>query len=88
MVGDNDGLGQIITVGDEGLRCGRCHGRMIPDTYPNGVQSFWEWKCMSCGEVIDPLILSNRAKQNLHVDRDQRDSSQGGRSLGTIESQQ
>jgi DNA-directed RNA polymerase subunit RPC12/RpoP len=49
-------------------RCDRCGGRMIPQEYLYGVETFWEWKCMSCGEVIDPLIKLNRTRQGLGIE--------------------
>ena len=49
-------------------RCDRCGGLMQYDYFANitegGVYA-WAcqgWRCLYCGEVIDPLILSNRRK--------------------------
>ena len=81
----NRRLVEPLIVGEDGLRCGRCHGRMIPDTYHSGVERFWEWKCMSCGEVVDPLVLSNRAKQNVQSHRARRDSSSRGENMAVME---
>lgn len=25
------------------------------------LMAFWGWRCISCGEIIDPVILANRA---------------------------
>jgi hypothetical protein len=52
---------------------------MIPEKYRYGMETFWEWRCVSCGEVIDPLILANRAKQNLRMDRHHTESSPEGK---------
>ncbi len=41
-----------------GDRCHRCGGLMVPEkVFETG--SF-DWRCVSCGERIDPVILSHR----------------------------
>ncbi|MFQ5543615.1 MAG: hypothetical protein ACE5FY_04590 [Nitrospiria bacterium] len=47
------------------IQCNRCHGWMSFEYFTNmneggGVWTYKGWRCISCGEVIDPLILSNR----------------------------
>jgi len=52
-----------------GLRCDRCDGLMLPerlrDDYALGAgpMECWGWRCVSCGELVDPLILQHRRKQ-------------------------
>jgi len=47
------------------LKCDRCGGMMSFEQMINTSQegpewSFKAWRCLFCGEVIDPLILANR----------------------------
>lgn len=45
--------------------CQRCHGFMIRDSFidlrdDTGRVQFDGWRCLNCGEVIDPLVLTHR----------------------------
>ena len=42
------------------MRCPRCDGLMVRETYYGHCETHEGWKCISCGEVIDPIILKNR----------------------------
>jgi len=44
------------------MKCPRCEGRMFSEKFYDFVRSFDAWKCTCCGEVIDPTILANRAR--------------------------
>ncbi len=35
---------------------------MFTEKFYDFVRSFDAWKCTSCGEVLDPTILANRAR--------------------------
>ena len=53
------------TTPHEGDVCVRCGGMMVLDHYidlpdDTGQIGLDAWRCMSCGEVIDPVILDNR----------------------------
>ena len=53
------------TTPHEGDVCVRCGGLMVLDHYidlqdDTGQIGLDAWRCMSCGEVIDPVILENR----------------------------
>ena len=50
--------------GDEIMNCPRCRGRMYAEKYYDFVRSFDAWKCTCCGEVLDPTILANRARNS------------------------
>jgi hypothetical protein len=45
--------------------CPRCHGYMVPVDADGseGVMLEWRklpgWRCVNCGECIDPMILAN-----------------------------
>jgi|GEM_PF-6175246 hypothetical protein len=40
--------------------CTRCHGRLLRDDIYPGI---WWWKCWTCGERVDRVILRHRAEQ-------------------------
>lgn len=51
----------------EGDVCVRCGGLMVVEYYidlqdDTGQIGLTAWRCMSCGEVIDPVILQNRGR--------------------------
>jgi len=46
--------------------CSRCQGLMAPEScfnlhYDAGEMEILTWRCLQCGELIDPVILQNRA---------------------------
>ena len=41
-------------------RCERCKGAMVYDKFCGAQEQFWGWKCVICGEILDPVILENR----------------------------
>ncbi len=50
------------------MECPRCAGRMVSTTYEDinddtGQIYFPAYRCMICGEVLDPLIMSNRLER-------------------------
>ena len=47
------------------MYCPRCQGLMVPDhffdlLYDGGYGSFDGWRCLCCGNILDPVILRNR----------------------------
>ncbi|TAK07431.1 MAG: hypothetical protein EPO39_06585 [Candidatus Manganitrophaceae bacterium] len=44
------------------MPCGRCSGMMVRDRALDeiGRASHFIWRCVACGDVIDPVILINR----------------------------
>lgn len=47
------------------MTCPRCLAWMLEESFADvrddtGAIHFSGWRCPSCGEIIDPLILSNR----------------------------
>ena len=47
------------------MKCPRCTGLMMQDSFLDlqdeaGLCRFVAWRCMICGEVLDPVILKNR----------------------------
>ena len=42
------------------VKCHRCMGAMVYDKFYGSQEQFWGWKCLICGEIVDPVILENR----------------------------
>jgi len=50
------------------MECQRCMGFMVEEVFEDarddsGVRCFAGWRCVSCGEIQDPTILTNRAER-------------------------
>jgi len=48
------------------MQCLRCRGLMVQDHFydmldDSGHLSFVGWRCICCGNVLDPLILKNQS---------------------------
>ena len=41
-------------------KCPRCKSTMTYDKFFGPTDGFWGWKCVMCGEILDPVILENR----------------------------
>lgn len=54
-------------------KCLRCRGAVIHENFFSSDGQFWGWKCLICGEIIDPIILQNRqlprAEQGIDLHR-------------------
>ena len=47
------------------MNCPRCHGLMVYDRVYGPEEVLFElpiWRCLNCGDTVDPLILENRRK--------------------------
>ena len=42
------------------MNCNRCGGVMIYERFYGPQEHFWGWRCISCGEIVDEVILENR----------------------------
>jgi len=47
------------------MSCPRCRGLMVPDRFADffhdgGYISFTGWRCLCCGNILDPVILRNQ----------------------------
>jgi hypothetical protein len=47
------------------MKCERCKGLFIPVSFVGGdetvgVWAYDGWKCVNCGHVTDPVLMSNR----------------------------
>ena len=43
------------------MKCHRCSGEMVYEKFFGPHEHFWGWRCIFCGEIVDQLILENRA---------------------------
>lgn len=56
------------------MRCPRCHGFMIVDhftdmQFSSGALWLRAWRCVNCGEVMEPGIASHRLAQHSYLTR-------------------
>lgn len=42
------------------MGCYRCGGVMIYEKFYGDCEHFFGWRCISCGEIVDRVILENR----------------------------
>jgi hypothetical protein len=47
------------------MKCHRCGGVMTYEKFYGNAEDFFGWRCILCGEIVDPVILENR-----HVRKD------------------
>lgn len=45
------------------MNCPKCHGLMLSERVSDFSLTFYAWKCVNCGAVIDQTILSNQHKR-------------------------
>ena len=46
--------------------CSKCDGLMVNDRVYDAEEAIFDlsiWRCLNCGQTVDPLILQNRLKQ-------------------------
>lgn len=61
------------------MTCRRCHGLSVATHF--GADQWWAfdgWLCLNCGDVIDPVILSNREYGSSGIPRELRAKSMRG----------
>ncbi len=51
-------------LGKNDVRCLRCGGKMISEKFYGVSNTFFGWRCVICGEILDPVILLHRLSQN------------------------
>jgi hypothetical protein len=49
-------------------KCLRCNGAVIYDKFYGPSEQYWGWKCLICGEIVDPVILANRKMMQSYQD--------------------
>ena len=50
-----------IDSGGKPMRCHRCEGIMSYEIFYCGDGHLWGWRCLRCGDIVDPIILENRS---------------------------
>jgi len=53
-------------------QCKRCQGLMVLDQSLGFLDtgddiSIWTWRCIACGNIVDPVILRNRRAQQAPI---------------------
>jgi hypothetical protein len=49
------------------MNCERCLGLMVQDechAMGDGWTDLWSWRCVSCGNIMDSVIMQNRVKRS------------------------
>ncbi len=66
------------------MKCQKCGGVMNYEKFYGSSEEFFGWRCILCGEIVDPVILENRhqKKQSLSITSDEWQSLFGP--LGAI----
>ncbi len=49
------------------MQCQRCAGRMAFEKFYGGNSYFFGWRCVICGDILDPVILLHRLSQDARV---------------------
>ena len=44
------------------MKCRRCNGIMASEKFYGPGEPFWGWRCVTCGEIFDLTILTNRTR--------------------------
>ena len=62
------GTSEDVRTKEANMKCTRCHGLMVEDHLLDVKESLgpmWikTWRCVACGNIVDPLILKHRSAQ-------------------------
>jgi transcription elongation factor Elf1 len=49
------------------MNCPRCNGMMFSERLSDFFLTFYAWKCVNCGAVVDRTILLNKKKSSLFI---------------------
>ena len=50
-----------------GKNCQRCNGRMAFEKFYGQNNVFFGWRCVMCGDILDPVILLHRLSQDANL---------------------
>ncbi|MCL2102708.1 MAG: hypothetical protein FWH25_01580 [Syntrophorhabdaceae bacterium] len=42
------------------MRCIRCDGAMLFERFQATADIFYAWRCVNCGDIMDPVVQKNR----------------------------
>jgi uncharacterized Zn finger protein len=49
------------------MKCPKCEGLMFLERLSDFFLTFYAWKCVNCGAIMDRTILNNRRKSNIFI---------------------
>ena len=55
-----EGRGGKMVANDKRVRCPRCDGAMVFERFQDMLTLFYAWRCVNCGEIVDPVVSKNR----------------------------
>jgi len=64
------------------MNCDRCGRPMAHEQFFGNQESFWGWRCIFCGEIVDDVIIENRQWLKKEVVSDNKKTR--GRGLNDI----
>ena len=50
------------------ILCQRCNGRMAFEKFYGVSDSYFGWRCVICGDILDPVILLHRLSQEADLE--------------------
>jgi hypothetical protein len=50
-------------------RCPRCNGAMVYERFQDLLDLFFAWRCLNCGEIVDPVVAQNREPEKRYKKR-------------------
>jgi hypothetical protein len=53
----------LFLYGGINMKCHRCGGAMVFERFYGTSDQFSGWRCILCGEIVDPVIFENRLSQ-------------------------
>jgi hypothetical protein len=56
--------GEVPMRKEVDMKCSHCNSAMNYQKFYNTQGYFWGWRCICCGEILDPVILENRRSLN------------------------
>jgi len=58
--GRKEGRKRNMVNGEKRVRCPRCDGAMVFERFQDMLTLFYSWRCVNCGEIVDPVVSKNR----------------------------
>ena len=56
-------MGKELKIWEVAMKCFRCGGLMSYEKFFANTDAFLGWRCISCGEIVDEVILENRGRR-------------------------
>ena len=47
------------------MKCPKCGGLMVSQRFADYFITFYGWKCLNCGSIVDKTIVQNRLKASV-----------------------